>query len=378
LNRRQLLQSIAALAASLYALPSCAARDRPAPACSRGLARLAAEAGLLYGASIAHEAFEDPGYLDLYRRHARVLTTDVAFKFDWIRPEEDAWDWSYADQIVDFAEKEGFLVRPHVLIWNDPGDLTPQWLKDKPASERRGIMEAHIRTVMERYRDRPFIHSWDVVNEPFWPGHGIEGGWRAGPWFEAMGSDYVRIAFEAARAADPDATLVLNEAQTERKDELGRAIRNGLYDLVQRLLDQGAPMGAVGLQGHLFADPDVDPAAYDFGDFAAYVERLAGLGVDVYITELDVNDERMVREGRDAAARDRWVATQYRDFLDQVLQVERVKVVVNWQLADDYSWLRQWEAAVRPLPFDDENEPKPACAAVARAFQRAPIRTASR
>ena len=376
MKRRRLIRSLATLAASLYALPSCMAKGRsdPEPDCSRGLGRLAAAAGLLYGAAIAHEAFQDSGYLDLYRRHARVLTTDVAFKFDWIRPEEETWDWWFADQIVDFAAAEGFLVRPHVLIWNDPGDLTPQWLKDKPVGEREAVMVEHIHTVMERYRDRSFIHSWDVVNEPFWPGHGLAGGWRAGPWFEAMGSGYVRVAFEAAHAADPNATLVLNEAQTERKDELGRTIRSGLYDLVQRLLDQGVPLGAVGLQGHLFADPDVDPAVYDFADFAAYVERLAGLGVDVYVTELDVSDERMVRQGHDAATRDRWVARQYRDFLDQVLQVERVRVVVNWELADGFSWLRPWAPAVRPLPFDDENEPKPACTAMAGAFQRAPRR----
>jgi len=370
LQRRRFIRSLALLASSL-ALPSRAARGRSGPDCPRGLGRLAAEAGLLYGAAIAHEAFLDPAYLDLYRRHARVLTTDVAFKFDWIRPEEEAWDWGYADQIVDFAAREGFWVRPHVLIWNDPGDLTPDWLKATPPGKREAVLIEHIHAVIARYRDRPFIHSWDVVNEPFWPGHGLEGGWRAGPWFEAMGSDYVRVAFEAAHAADPSATLVLNEAHTERNDALGRAIRDGLFRLVRDLLDRGVALGAVGLQGHLFADPEADPGVYDFAEFAAYAERLSSLGVDIYITELDVNDERLVRQGLDAAIRDRWVARQYRDFLNQVLQVKRVKVVVNWELADNFSWLRRWEPDVRPLPFDDEKRPKPACRAMARAFKGA-------
>ena len=56
------------------------------PPMRRASPTAAASAGLLYGASIGEEAFADPAYAALYRRETRILTTDVALKFDWLRP----------------------------------------------------------------------------------------------------------------------------------------------------------------------------------------------------------------------------------------------------------------------------------------------------
>ncbi len=391
IDRRRFLVSLGALAGGIWlgachaeggeappssttTSPSVSTTSTPssttAPSCDRGLATIAAERGLLFGASIAHQAFDDPAILDLYRTHAGVLTTDVAFKFDWLRLGPDEWDWSLVDQIMAFAAEIGVPVRPHVLVWNEN---LPDWVRSLPPEDRIGVFDEHIETVMTRPYVAP-IHSWDVVNEPFWPGHGEPGGWRVGPWYEAMGPEYVERAFRRAAAADPDAILVLNEAQTERNDELGLDIRAGLLDLVRGLLDAGVPLHAVGLQGHLYQDPEVPPEVYDVAAFAEFVAELAASGVEVYVTELDVNDELLVRDGVPVDERDGWVAARYEEFLDAVLAIPAVTTVITWQLSDRFSWLREFEPQVRPLPFDDELRSKLACSAIARAFARAPRR----
>jgi endo-1,4-beta-xylanase len=56
-----------------------------------------------------------------------------------------------------------------------------------------------------------------------------------------------------------------------------------------------------------------------------------------------------------------------------------VKVVLNFGLSDRYTWLqedypREDGAARRPLPFDEDLQPKPAYTAILRAFQNAPAR----
>ena len=79
----------------------------------------AAASGLLFGASIGREAFDDPSYADLYRRQTRVLKTDGAMKFDWLRPAPDRFEFSYTDAIVRFAADTGKALRGHTLIWND-------------------------------------------------------------------------------------------------------------------------------------------------------------------------------------------------------------------------------------------------------------------
>ena len=237
ISRRALLAAAATAAAPQLVLGA------PAPV---SLGDAAAAGGLLYGASIGQEAFDDPGYANLYRRQTRILTTDVAMKFDWLRPAPDRFEFSYADAVVRFAADSGKPLRGHTLIWND---RAPDWLKRLPSREVERVFDAHIDRVVERYAGK--LVAWDVVNEPFWPMDGRPGGWRDGPWFAAMGPSYVERAFRRVAAIDKTARLALNEAQCDNDHEWGRSIRPLLAGLVDRLLDAGAPLDTIGLQSHL-------------------------------------------------------------------------------------------------------------------------------
>lgn len=350
------------LAASGAVLAAGAAGVR-ASAQAPSLGEAAAAAGLIFGASIAGAAIDEPAYCALYRRHCRIVTTDWALKFDALRPRPDAWSFGEADRLIDFAGREGIAARGHTLIWNE---ATPDWLRRLPAREVERVFDEHIDRVVARYAGR--LHSWDVVNEPFWPGHGKPGGWRDGPWLAALGPGYVARAFRRAAAVDAQARLTLNEAHCEIFGGWGDAIRPRLARLVDELLDAGVPLHAVGLQAHLKSQWGHDDDAY-----LAFVERLSARGIDVYLTELDVDDEAFPQ---DVAERDRRVGARYGDFLRAALKSPAVKMVIAWQLADRFTWLRAPDVArtrrarfpARPLPFDDALQPKPAAAAIAAAF----------
>ncbi|MBK9082298.1 MAG: endo-1,4-beta-xylanase [Rhizobiales bacterium] len=350
------------LAGAAGALTASVRRAAAAPA-SSSLAEAGDRAGVLFGASIAREALEDAAYGELYRRHARILTTDWALKFDTLRPTAEAWRFEAADRIVDFGQRNGMAVRGHALIWNENA---PAWLASLSAREIGRVFDAHIERAVSRYAGR--LHSWDVVNEPFWPDHGKPGGYRDGPWFAALGQGYVARALKRAALADPKARLAINEAHCEIPGGWGETIRPRLLDLVTRLKDDGAPLHAVGLQGHL------KPRWGEDDDrFLRFVEQLAARGVEIYVTELDVDDSSLPA---DVEARDAIVARRYFDFLSAVLRAASVKVVQCWQLADRYSWLRAPDVQhlrgaafpARPLPFDDGLNEKPAAEAIRRAF----------
>ena len=132
-------------------------------------------------------------------------------------------------------------------------------------------MVAHIATEAGRYKGA--IYAWDVVNEPF----ADDGQWRKSVWFEAMGPDYVAIALRAARAADPTAKLYVNDYNVETDGPKMRA----LFDLVAKLKREGAPIDGVGLQSHF-------TLASAPADLQQVMERFASLGVDVAVTELDI------------------------------------------------------------------------------------------
>jgi endo-1,4-beta-xylanase len=100
---------------------------------------------------------------------------------------------------------------------------------------------------------------------------------------------------------------------------------------------------------------------------------VADRGLKILITELDVLDDGLPA---DSAERDAAIADAYRLYLDTALAEPAVAAVITFGLSDRYTWLqedypREDEEPRRPLPFDDELQPKPAYDAVASALEQA-------
>lgn len=354
----------ALLGAALLAPLAC-----PVQAQRLSLGALAASKGILFGASSSWEVFNEPDYAALIVREARLLVTDKALKFDFIRPTEDRFSFEEADALLGFAQEHAMPLRGHTLIWNDN---PPRWLKGKSGAQLERIFDAHIEHVGARYAGK--LHSWDVVNEPFWPGDRKPGGFRGGPWYEAMGEGYVERAFKRLGRVDTVSRFTLNEAQTERDDELGRRIRSGLLTLIDRLQDAGVRLDAIGLQAHLKPHD-----AYDIDAFLRFIERISERKLDIYLSEFDVDD---LGFPADIAQRDAAVAAFAARFLGPVLQNKAVKALITWHLSDRHSWYREPSVVkfrrtsmlARPLPFDDQFREKPLAAAIRNALEAAPMR----
>jgi endo-1,4-beta-xylanase len=355
-SRRDLLQMTAAgLAASAVTTVSAT----PGP----NLGEIAARNGYLFGAAAADVINNDRTYRELYITQTKLITTDVALKMAQIAAQPGAKHFEAADRLLTFCDRNKIAMRGHCLIWNE---WVPDWIKTMSAVERRSYFDAYIEDVVARYTGR--LQSWDVVNEPFWPGHRAPGGFRLGPWYDAFGTDYIRRAFVRAAQVDPRTKLVLNEAQTERDDEVGLAVRAGLLKLVADLKHAGVKLDVVGLQGHLQPQYPHDP-----GRFEEFLYQLADLGVDIYITEFDIYDGTFPD---DVAMRDAAVAMTARQFLQPTLRHPAVKALITWELADNYSFYRGMAKdrnarLARPLPFDDRLQQKPLWNAIAQSFESA-------
>ena len=356
----------------LGGIGGCAAAALAQAATKEGLGVTAQRAGIRFGASIASEALRDQDYGRLYAAEAKIVTTDLALKFDYLRPRQDAFDFTAADAIMDFAEKSKLMVRGHTLAWNEN---LPGWLKRLSAAETARVFDEHIEKTVTRYAGR--MQSWDVVNEPFWPDHGKPFGFRDGPWLAAMGPSYIKRAFTRAHAIDKSAKLCINEAHCEIENDWGKGIRPRLLALIDAMLDQGLPLHAVGLQAHL--QPQWD---YNDDAFEAFVAELATRKIDVYITEMDVNDEAFAPN---VAKRDAQVADRYAEFLKRVFRIPSVKMLVTWQLSDKYSGYRNAALAKnphatrlpRPLLFDENLARKPAWEAVSQVLERQDVTLAA-
>lgn len=356
LSRRTLLSGAAATVAA-----ATTAGAVPVPA---SLADAAGAGGILFGSAGGDELFRDAAYRALFLSQAAILTPENALKFGSLQPQRGRFNFSPADALVDGARSHGLLVHGHTLFWND---WPPAWLKGLSRAEIDSVFEEYLATVVPHFAGR--LQSWDVVNEPFWPGKDKPGTFRPGPWYDALGPDYIFRAFRRTAELDPHAKLMLNEAWTERSDPVGIAVRRALLALVDRIQDKGLRLDAVGLQGHLL--PGGGP--HDDEDYAAFLHELAARKVEIYITELDVDDQDYPD---DIATRDRLVAARVGRFLRTALAVPAVKAVITWGLSDRYTWWRDpaimaahgLDRLARPLPYDDLLRPKPMRAAMIDAF----------
>ena len=357
-SRRQFLAT--ALGSAAYVGKLGPSNALPAEA---GLKDHAARARLVFGSAMALENFPLPECRALYRRETRMVTTDLALKFAILRPSADVFNFGPADALIDWAGGAGLLVRGHTLIWNENnGD----WVKRRSGREIERIFDEHIERVVSRYVGR--VHTWDVVNEPFWPDHGEPGGYRRGPWYDALGPGYVARALKRVRSIDKTARLCVNEAHVDSDHDWGRAIRPRFAGLVASLRQDGTPFDVAGLQCHL------QPAwPHDYAGFAAYMRGLGASGTELDVTEFDVNDASFPDAVQE---RDERVAAHAAGFLDAVLPVSSLSAFVTWELADQWSWL--WHMVAdkdpqagrlpRPLPFDDHLDRKPLWHSLARGF----------
>lgn len=340
--------------------------DTSFAASEQSLGEIAARNGLMFGAAAGPVIDKDLAYRELYQTQTRLITTDVAMKMGTIVPQPGVKRFESADRLLQFCAGHRIPMRGHCLIWNE---WVPPWVKAMSKPEREKFFDGYVEEVVGRYAGQ--LQSWDIVNEPFWPGHKAPGGYRVGPWYDTFGTNYVRRAFERAATVDRKTKFVLNEAQTERDDDVGHAVRDGLLRLVDELKQAGVRLDVVGLQGHLQPRYPHDPAR-----FSDFVHTLAAKGVDVYVTEFDVRDDTFPD---DIATRDAAIAQTGEKFLTTVLKIPAVKAVIAWELADNYSFYTDAakkkdplaQRLPRPLPYDDAMNKKPLWFAMARAFKAA-------
>ncbi len=357
-----------ALLAGGLMLPAVAARAQ-----HRGMAALAAEKGVLFGSTLTHgQATESAEMRRIAKDEMAVIVPGFEFKWPALRPGPWTFDFGGADAMLRFAEERGQKTRGHALVWH--GAL-PGWFNDVPTTPdaMRTVLRHHIDTVAGRYAGR--IHSWDVVNEAVEPWDGRPDGMRTSPFFRALGESYVDLAFRWAAEADPKARLVLNDYGLELATAEQEARRTALLRLVEGMLRRKVPLHAIGIQAHLSASlrEKFDPEL-----LRRFIRRIGALGLECYVTELDVTDRGLPP---DIPTRDAAVAQTFRSFLGTVLAEPNVTMVVLWGISDRYTWMNDSQFArredglpTRPHPFDSDFRLKPAWEAIREAFLQAPRR----
>ncbi|ONK10208.1 Exoglucanase/xylanase precursor [Streptomyces sp. MP131-18] len=299
------------------------------------LGEAAAERGRYFGTAVAANHLGESDYTGTLNREFNSVTPENEMKWDALEPSRGNFTFGNADRIVDHAQSRGMDVRGHTLVWHSQ---LPGWVSGLGTNDLRSAMNNHITQVMQHWRGE--IHSWDVVNEAFQDGN--SGARRSSPFQDRLGNGFIEEAFRTARAADPNAKLCYNDYNTDGINAKSNAVYNMVRDFTQR----GVPIDCVGFQSHFNAQSPVP------SDFQQNLQRFADLGVDVQITELDI-------EGSGTAQ-----ANSYRNVVNACLAVSRCTGITVWGVTDKYSW----RSGGTPLLFDGNYNKKPAYDAVLTAL----------
>lgn len=276
--------------------------------------------GLFLGAAVNMTPFRnEPIYNETLRREFNLLVAENAFKFDALHTARTTYNFTDADALVAFAQANGMAIRGHTLVWHSQ---LPGWLTGGTFTrdEVIAIMRDHIMTVMGRYRGK--ILAWDVVNEAIADGTGQL---RTDSfWFQRIGPEYIAMAFQFAREADPDAILYYNDFEAEGSGTKS----DGVFSMVSGLVNQGVPIGGVGWQMH-----KINPFRISAAN-RSNAQRLGALGLEVSITEMDVR----IQLPSDATELQQQ-ALAYGDAITFCLTEPNCAAVVTWGFTDKFSWV---------------------------------------
>ncbi|WP_447009223.1 endo-1,4-beta-xylanase [Saccharothrix hoggarensis] len=295
----------------------------------------AAQSGRYFGTAVAANKLGDATYVGILNREFDMVTAENEMKMDATEPQQGQFSYGNADRIVNHARSRGMKVRGHALAWHSQ---QPGWMQNMSGTALRNAMLNHVTQVATYYRGK--IHSWDVVNEAFADGGT---GARRDSNLQRTGNDWIEAAFRAARAADPGAKLCYNDYNT---DNWSHAKTQGVYRMVQDFKARGVPIDCVGFQAHFNSGNPV-PSNYH-----TTLQNFANLGVDVQITELDI-------EGSGSTQ-----AQQYQGVVQACLAVTRCTGITVWGIRDSDSW----RASGTPLLFDSSGNKKAAYNSVLSAL----------
>ncbi len=307
------------------------------------LRSLAQAHGIYIGTSVVVDALQNEGqYRETLANEFNLVTPEVSMKFDATEPKRNLYTFEGGDTLVAFAKMHNMQVRGHNLVWYT---ALPSWLTTGTFSREEliTILREHIVTEVSHYRGQ--VNIWDVVNEAV----NNDGTLRNSIWLRGIGPDYLDLAFLWAHEANPEARLFYNDYDGEG---LGQK-SNAIYNLVKGMIQRGVPINGVGLEMHVSLDEYPHPE-----DVLANMQRLAALGLEVQITEMDV---KIQNDTRPLQARLTAQAQIYRDMLSVCLAIKRCTAFIMWGFTDRHSWIPDATGHQdAPLIFDEEYRPKPA------------------
>lgn len=230
-----------------------------------------------FGTAVNNQPMLDPNFADgeTYRRK-------LVKYFEWATVENSlkwqALDWgtwggagnmaAHGGATVNKIRELGLVPRGHVLLWPSYNN-SPAFLRDADDAELAVEIEKRVRGMAAKHAGD--IPEWDALNE-IWSNHDFQ---------NRLGNPLLKDVFTWAREEAPDTRLFINDYNILSNGNLNSPQKDFYFKSIQKLLEAGAPLGGIGMQGHFGA---IMPGVTEMRDT---LDRFASFGLPIRITEYD-------------------------------------------------------------------------------------------
>jgi len=293
-----------------------------------------------FGAALASQAFggrmrpeERDKYLAVFLDNFNAAVTENALKWHAMEPRRGNIDYATVDAILNWTDQHQIPLRGHNIFWGIPNRVQ-DWLKELPNDQLREVLKSRALDIGQRYRGR--FAEYDLNNEM------IHGNY----YEDRLGKDITPQMAQWVRQGDPKAVLYLNDYDILTGVRLEDYVRH-----IRTLLDQGVPIGGIGVQGHLHGD------SFDPNALRNALERLAEFKLPIRVTEFNMPGQRSQyyrdRNLRLTEAQEKAKAQALVDYYRICFAHPRVEGILMWGFWEGANWIpasslyrRDWT----PLP----------------------------
>ena len=264
----------------------------------------------------------------------------------------------YFDELVNWGIENEFHIMHHCLIF--PNKYFPSWFSktNYSANELELIIEKFISEVLNSNNNKNKVDVFNLINEIFAMGksgnYRVDGNKKEDCKWMGMGFEKDMSGLEGNEKINDshpifvrkvfDVASKLTDAKLEIRDfniAFGGKKADGMYQLIKHLKNTGVRVDAVGFQCHLNAGIN-----YNYENLRKNILRFIDLGVEVYITELDVGLNLWGQGGNHKKVSDviktdsdwQWFFEEQNKIYYNLVKTAKesgVKIISDWGFRDD-------------------------------------------
>ncbi|KAG8373641.1 hypothetical protein BUALT_Bualt11G0045400 [Buddleja alternifolia] len=221
------------------------------------------------GSCINRTNMENEDLADFFYKNFNWAVFENELKWYWTEPQEGNFNYKDADELLNMCTSHNIQLRGHCIFW-EVVDAVQSWIRGLNEKDMMLAVQNRLTGLLTRYKGK-FKH-YDVNNEML---HGSF-------YQDHLGKDIRANMFKIANQLDPSATLFVNDYSIEDGTD-ARSSPDKYIDHILHLQEQGAPVGGIGIQGHI--NSPIGPIV------CAALDKLGILGLPIWFTEVDVSSD---------------------------------------------------------------------------------------